>query len=329
MDFFENLSVPLKIERGNRVFPVSDKAKDIVNALTEELKRNNVRIINERCVEVLTENNKAIGIEATSGKYFADYIVVATGGLSYCKTGATGDGYNFAKKTGHKIIHQKPCLVPLEVKQFEVCRSMMGLSLRNVTLKLFEDNKCIYEELGEMLFTHFGITGPLVLKASAYVKSPKTINYTVKINCKPALSIDKLDARILRDFAISPNRNIENVLKDLLPAKMIVPMLEISQIFPGTKVNSITRTQRQTLEKNITELTLDIKKFRPIDEAIITSGGVDLKDLNPKSMESKKVENLFFVGECIDAHAFTGGFNLQIAFSTANAAAEAIALKME
>lgn len=327
MEFFENLGVPLKTERGGRVFPVSDNAADICEALIKKLKSGKTDIIHDRAAGVITENGRALGVCGERNIYRADNVIIASGGLSYPKTGSTGDGYEFARSLGHTVTELKPCLVPLIVVQSELCRSLMGLSLKNVELSLYKGEKCIYSEIGEMLFAHFGLTGPLVLKASAYIKDTADKSYRIEINCKPGLDREKLDARILRDFAISPNRIISNVLHSLLPSKMIEPILKLSDIKPDAKINSITKKQRTKLEKNIRQLRLDVKGFRPVSEAIITAGGVELKEIDPKTMESRLVPGVYFIGECIDAHGFTGGYNLQIAFSTACAAAKNIRKK--
>lgn len=327
MEFFENLGVSLKTERGNRVFPVSDNANDIADVLYYRMKNLGVDFINSKCIGILESNGKAIGIETESEKIFADNVVIATGGMSYPKTGSTGDGYDFAKKTGHSITKLKPCLSAVEVKEKRQCIDMMGVSLKNVRLYLYRDGKCLYEELGEMLFSHFGITGPLVLSASAYINDLENSNYFVRIDLKPALSIEKLDARILREFSISPNRIISNVMHSLLPSKMIDTVLKMADINAETPVNSITRRERMSLIDTMKNMTFHITAFRPVEEAIVTAGGINLKEITPKTMESKIVKNLYFIGEVLDAHGFTGGFNLQIAFSTAVAAADDIIKK--
>ena len=327
MDFFEEMGVPLKTERGNRVFPVSDDADDIADVLFQKMKSLGVELIHSKCTGIIVSDGKSVGVETESGKFFADNIICATGGVSYPKTGSTGDGFTFAKKLGHSVTPLRPCLSALETKERKQCADMMGVSLKNVTLKLYRGNKCLYEELGEMLFSHFGITGPLVLSASCYIDDPKNDDYYVKIDLKPALSEEKLDARILREFAVSPNRIISNIMHSLLPSKMIDTVLKISKIDGDTPANSVTKVQRAALIDTMKNMTFHISSFRPVDEAIVTAGGIELKEITPRTMESKFVKNLYFIGEMIDAHGFTGGFNLQIAFSTAVAAADGIKQK--
>ena len=324
MCFFESLGVPLKTERGNRVFPVSDSASDIVKALCDEVNKLGVTVINKKVTKLITNNDKVIGVKCSDKDYFSDSVIVATGGKSYPKTGSTGDGYKFAENAGHTVTDIKPSLVPLETKQ-SFPRRLMGLSLRNVTLSLWKSGKkkSVYSELGEMLFTHFGVSGPLVLSASAHINSIEN-NYYVLIDLKPALDEKALDKRILRDFSDNPNRNFSNVLKGLLPSKMIPVMIELSGIDGDEKVNNITKEQRKKLIGLFKNLRLDIKGFRPVDEAIITRGGVSTKEIDPSTMESKLISGLYFVGEVLDVDGYTGGFNLQIAFATANLAAQNI-----
>ncbi len=321
MNFFERLGVPLKTERGNRVFPVSDKASDIVNALKSYAKELNVTIINEKAEQIITEETdgikSAIGVKCSHKTYNADKIILATGGKSYPGTGSTGDGYIMAKSLGHTIVPLKPSLVP--VNTVESCKEMMGLSLKNVTLSLKdENNKILYSELGEMLFTHFGVSGPLVLSASAYIKNG---SYKLSVDLKPALDEKKLDARILRDFDSEKNKQLSNVLRKLLPEKLISEIMKRSGIAEDIKVNTVTKEQRKALIENLKNFTFTVKSLRPIEEAIITDGGISVKEINPKTMESKLVKGLYFAGEIIDCCAYTGGYNLQIAFSTAYAAA--------
>ena len=320
MDFFESLGVPLKTERGNRVFPVSDKASDIVNALKNRLKKLDVKIINERAEKIITDNSSdkpfVTGVKCGKNIYKAEKVILCTGGKSYPGTGSTGDGYKMAKELGHSITELKPSLVPINTE--EDTKPMMGLSLKNVTLTLKnEKNKALYQELGEMLFTHFGVSGPLVLSASAFVKNG---SYKLYIDLKPALDEKKLDARILRDFEEAKNKNIGNVLRKLLPEKLIPEILTRSGISAETKVNVITREQRKKLIENLKYLSFTVKSLRPIEEAIITDGGISLKEIDPKTMQSKLVDGLYFAGEIIDCAAYTGGYNLQIAFSTARLA---------
>ena len=317
MELFERLGVPLKTERGNRVFPVSDKAADIVAALEQSCTDNGVKIIHKRVSSIIVEDNAVKGIDCGGTKYFAPSVLVATGGMSYPKTGSDGDGYKLARQVGHKIIPIKPSLVPL-VSEDGYCAEMMGLSLKNVTVTLY-DEKCkkeIYSELGEMLFTHFGVSGPLILSASSHIREFEKGRYSLKIDLKPALDAKKLDERILRDFSAIPNRIYANSLGALLPQKMIAVVVNLSGINPDKQVNSITKQERLRLVELIKSFPVSISDFRPVSEAIITSGGVCTDEISPKTMESKLVKGLFFAGEVIDTDAYTGGFNLQIAFST-------------
>ncbi len=323
MDFFEREGVPLKVERGNRVFPVSDRAGDIADALFRRMRRLGVTVIRARAEEILAENEAAAGVRTDRGFFSAPRIILATGGLSYPGTGSTGDGYRMAKQLGHSITPLKPSLVPLETA--ENCAPAAGLSLRNVVLSV-QDNSCgktVFSELGEMLFTHFGVSGPLVLSASSRMEPFEAGRYTLRIDLKPALSAEQLDARILRDFSERKNQQLSNALRKLLPEKMILPVLSHAEIPPETQCNAVTRSQRLALRAAVKALPLTPSRFRPISEAIITDGGVCVREISPKTMESKKIRGLFFAGEIIDAAGFTGGFNLQIAFSTAFAAANA------
>lgn len=320
MAFFEELGVPLKTERGNRVFPVSDKAEDIVNALSRELKRLGVKIINKRVSRLITEDGVCAGVKAGGEEYRSNSVLIACGGKSYPNTGSTGDGYALAESAGHTITELKPSLVPLTSRD-RFCAEMMGLSLRNVTLYLYDRDTLIFSELGEMLFTHFGMSGPLVLSASSHIRDMQPDRYSVKIDLKPGLTPEQLDARIQRDFAENLNRDFINGIRKLLPAKLIPVITRLSGIDPEQKINGITREQRLHFGELIKAFPVSISGFRPIDEAIITSGGVSVKEINPKTMESKLLPGLFFAGEVIDTDAYTGGFNLQIAFSTAYSAA--------
>lgn len=320
MAFFEELGVPLKTERGNRVFPVSDNAEDIVAALDRELKKLGVRIIRKRVNSLIIEDGRCVGVRAGEEEFRSGSVLVACGGCSYPNTGSTGDGYTLAKQAGHTVTELKPSLVPL-VSPDKFCSELMGLSLRNVTLKLLDGEKPIYTEMGEMLFTHFGLSGPLVLSASSHIREMSPDRYKAVIDLKPALSQEQLDARIQRDFAENLNRDFQNGIRKLLPAKLISVMVRRSGIAPERKINSITREERLKFGELIKSFHVRISGFRPIDEAIITSGGVSVKEINPKTMESKLIEGLFFAGEVIDVDAYTGGFNLQIAFSTAYSAA--------
>ena len=318
MDFFEKNGVPLKTERGQRVFPASDKAVDIVDALHSAVIRAGARIIKARATEILTDGNKACAVRCENGEELsADRVIIATGGMSYPLTGSTGDGYKMAKNLGHTVTELKPSLAPLTVHE-GFCTALSGLSLKNVTLSLFEEGKKkpIYQEMGEMLFTHFGISGPLVLSASAHIKNIEKKTYCVKIDLKPALDREQLDKRILRDFEEQSNKDFANSLDKLLPKSLIPVIVSLSKINPHQKVNQISREQRIILIELIKGLTLNITGFRPIEEAIITRGGISVKEVNPSTMESKLVKGLYFAGEILDVDAYTGGFNLQIAFST-------------
>lgn len=320
MNFFEESGVPLKTERGNRVFPVSDKAEDIVSALDRRLKNAGVKIVKEKVKSLVTENGKCVGVETEKNQYFAESVLVATGGKSYPVTGSTGDGYKLAEKAGHTIITPKPSLVPVVCRE-KYCKDMMGLSLRNVTLSVYDGEKKIFSELGEMLFTHFGVSGPLVLSASSHMKNPESGRYKIFIDLKPGLSNEQLDARVLRDFGENINRIFGNSFSKLLPSKLIPTVVRLSGIEGERKVNQITREERLGFVNLLKNFPLTVSGFRPIEEAIVTSGGVAVSEINPKTMESKLLKGLFFAGEVIDVDAYTGGFNLQIAFSTAYCAA--------
>ena len=314
--FFENLGVPLKTERGRRVFPVSDKAMDIVHALKSCMLDYGVTLKHERVIDIFTCDGKVSGVETDIGRYEFDAVVLATGGASYPQTGSDGDGYRFAKKLSHTVTPLVPSLVPLETE--ENLSEIMGVSLKNVTLKIKnnQNGKIVFEEMGEMLFTHFGLSGPLVLSASCHMAKMERGKYTALVDFKPALDEKTLDNRILSDFSKQLNRDFGNALGGLLPSKIIPFMVEKSGIDPLTKVNNITKQQRQALLHTLKALTLEIKGFRPIKEAIVTQGGISTSEINPSTMESKKVKGLYFAGEIIDVDAYTGGYNLQIAFST-------------
>lgn len=320
MAFFGELGVPLKTERGNRVFPVSDKAEDVVSALDHELKRLGVKIIRKAVDSLISEDGRCMGVIADGREYRGGSVLIACGGMSYPATGSTGDGYILAKQAGHTVTELKPSLVPL-VSPDKFCGELMGLSLRNVTLKIMDGEKAIFSEMGEMLFTHFGISGPLALSASSHIREMQKGRYKAVIDLKPALTAEQLDARIRRDFAENLNRDFINGIRKLLPAKLIPVMVKRSEIAAERKINSITKEERLRFGELIKAFTVKISGFRPIDEAIITSGGVSVKEINPKTMGSKLMEGLFFAGEVIDVDAYTGGFNLQIAFSTAYSAA--------
>ncbi len=329
-DFFEGLGVPLKTERGNRVFPVSDRAKDVVDALKRYCTENGVEIVYEKVNRIVLDNGKCTGLETRSGFRAFDRVIVCTGGLSYPRTGSDGDGFTFAREAGLKVRSACPSLVPLETEE-GWSHTMPGLSLKNAAIKVTdsETGKKIYSDFGEMLFTHTGVSGPMVLSASAHMKNMSRGRYKVRVDLKPALDERTLDRRILSDFAKYSNRNFENALGDLLPRMMIPVVVKLTDI-PGTKkVNVISNTERKRLGAVIKDLCVTVKSFRPISEAIITSGGVEVTQIDPRTMQAKNVEGLFFAGEVIDVDAYTGGFNLQIAFSTAFTAAGGAAERNE
>ncbi len=323
MDFFERLGVPLKTERGNRVFPVSDKAEDIVRALEQGCEDYGVNRIFSKVTEIITEDGAVKGVKCGSRTYFAPSVLIATGGKSYPGTGSDGDGYRFAEELGHTVTDIKPSLVPIESDD-DYCREMMGLSLKNVVLTLKDTvkNKVVFSEMGEMLFTHFGVSGPLVLSASSHIPQVESGRYIFYIDLKPALDEKKLDERILRDFKEIPNRIFANSLSKLLPSKMIPTVVELSCIDGEKQVNSVTKQERQRLVSLLKAFPVHIRSFRPIAEAIVTSGGVKVSEVSPKTMESKLVKGLYFAGEILDVDGYTGGFNLQIAFSTGCLAGE-------
>ena len=321
ISFFESLGVPVKTERGNRVFPQSDRAYDVATALEQELRRLKVEVRVERILKLLSDENRVTGVRCESGaEYFAPSVLIATGGKSYPLTGSTGDGYELAKQAGHSIVPPVPSLIPVLTEEKDV-KDMQGLSLKNVTLTVSQNGKPIYSELGEMLFTHFGVSGPLVLSASAHMREPNKRRYLMGIDLKPGLTVEQLDKRLLRDFSQNLNRDIINSLGALLPRKMIPVVLRRSGIPFETKIHEVKKEQRQALLHAVKAFSLQPTGFRPIEEAIITSGGVDVKEVNPKTMESKLLEGLFFAGEVLDVDGYTGGFNLQIAFATAHLAA--------
>lgn len=318
MAFFESLHVPLKTERGNRVFPQSEKASDIVKALEGFCLDNGVELINARAKKLLIKEGRIAGVLAGDGREFlADSVVVACGGKSYPMTGSTGDGYTLASEAGHTITPIRPSLVPL-ISAESWCRELQGLSLRNVAVKLLDTQKkkTVYEDFGELLFTHFGLSGPVILSASAHMRDMSPGRYQIAIDLKPALSPEQLDRRVQRDFQKNQNRNFENALSELLPRKLIPVAVRLSGIAGTCKCNQLTKEMRRDFVSLLKSLKVTIEGFRPIDEAIVTCGGVSVKEINPKTMESKKVKGLYFAGEVIDVDAYTGGFNLQIAFST-------------
>lgn len=326
INFLKKQGLDVKEERGNRIFPVTDKSIDVLKCFEKRLKELKVKVLFEETVkEIIVEDGQAKGVKTDKQVIKAEKVIIATGGKSYPLTGSTGDGYEFAKKLGHEITEIKPSLVPLICFEKDLCQEMQGLSLRNVGIYFenLEKNKKIYEDFGEMIFTHFGVSGPVILSASAHLVRYKNIEELLKdkkivvhIDLKPALSKEKLDERILRDFAEIKNKQFKNSLDKLLPQKMINPIIELSGIKPEKQVNEITRLEREKLVNLIKDLKITIKGFRPIEEAIITSGGISIKEINPSTMESKKIKGLYFAGEVIDVDAYTGGFNLQIAYST-------------
>lgn len=317
IDFFNQIGVETKVERGNRVFPVSDKSTSVVNSLEKALKRKGVKILYDEVKSVATENDCTKGVlTEKNGKIETKSVVIATGGVSYPATGSTGDGYEFARRLGHTVTEVVPSLVPVEVEE-KWPYDLMGLSLKNIEITVLnEKGKKIYDDFGELMFAHFGLSGPTILSASAHMRPMESGKYKIMIDLKPALDEKQLDARLLRDFTKYINKDFVNSLSDLLPSGLIPPIVELSGIDPHKKVNSVTKEERQRLIKLIKGITLTVKDFCPIEQAIITSGGVSVKEIDPSTMESKKVKGLFFAGEIIDVDAYTGGFNLQIAFST-------------
>lgn len=314
--FFNSLGVETKVERGNRVFPLSDKAMDVADALLNYARNSGVRIITESPVDgLLTENGEIKGVKSKGRKYFADAVIIATGGKSYPLTGSTGDGYTLAKSAGHTITDIVPSLVPLVIRGSE-CEAMQGLSLKNIAVSVISENKKVFDDFGELVFTHYGVSGPVILSASSHLSDYKTKNYKLSIDLKPALDFDTLDKRLIRDFEKNNLKEAGNSLGGLLPSKMIPVVLNRWGIDKSTRCNSITKEQRRALIEILKNFEFDIMGTRPIDEAIITRGGVKVSEVNPKSMESKLLKGLYFCGEVLDVDAYTGGFNLQIAFST-------------
>lgn len=318
IDFFEELGVKTKIERGERVFPVSDHSSDVIAAFSRELKSLGVSVsLHTEVRELLCEQDKVCGVLLTNGKKMkADAVIVATGGISYPSTGSTGDGYRFAKETGHRVTELLPSLVPMEVRQW-YAKELQGLSLRNIEIRITDGKKKLYEEFGEMLFTHYGVTGPVILSASSVVgKTLRKKELTLHIDLKPALSEEQLDKRILREFDANHNKQYKNSIDSLFPAKLKPVMIELSEIEPEKKVNEITKEERQRLVHLIKDFTMTLTGLRGYNEAIITKGGVSVKEIDPGTMESKKMKGLYFAGEVLDLDAMTGGYNLQIAWST-------------
>lgn len=320
MDFFESLGLPLKTERGNRVFPQSDKATDVVSALERFALRSGAKVISSNSVKKLVVSDNSVkGVVDSTGKvYECDAVIIATGGCSYPLTGSTGDGYKFARQAGHTVITPEPSLIPLccSAGDLQDCKDMQGLSLRNVGVKLFRSNKEVYSDFGELLFTHFGLSGPTILSSSAHIKDARSKEYEISIDLKPALDDEKLDLRLIRDFDKYKNRELSNSLADLLPSSMIPVIIRRLGIDPTTRCNSITKEQRRNFVNFLKDFRFTITDTRPIDEAIITRGGVKTSEIDPATMESKLCSGLYFCGEVIDVDAYTGGFNLQIAFST-------------
>ena len=324
--FFEDAGVPLKVERGRRVFPVSDKADDIVNALVKRVRALGVKVVCGRASEICVSDGKVTGCMISDKFIEADALIIATGGRSYPGTGSDGDGYRLASAVGHTVTPLIPSLVPLTSKS-KICPSLQGLSLKNVSLTVTDTQtgKTVYDDFGEMMFTHFGMTGPMILSASAHLSDLSAGKYEAHINLKSALDEKTLDARVLSDFAKYANKDFVNALGDLLPAKLIPVVIALSGIDARKKVNSVTREERAALCAVIRDLRIRIDGFRPIAEAIVTKGGIDTKEINPKTMESKICEGLYFAGEVIDVDAYTGGYNLQIAFSTGALAGQSAA----
>lgn len=330
IEFFTKLGVPLKTERGNRVFPVSDKSSDIVDALFHHLRDCGVRILFDKRVNAIhyseAPEESAFTVSCEDGtEFFFDKLIIATGGASYTATGSTGDGYAFAEKLGHTLIPLSPSLVPVESDD-SCCKAMQGLSLKNVGIRVLnaKTGKTVYKDFGEMLFTHFGVSGPIILSAASHLRTVVPGQYILSIDLKPALSEEQLDYRILRDFSEQTNRDFKNSLSGLLPAKMIPVIIERSGIPAEKKVNQITKAERNSLVFILKNFQIPLTRLRPINEAIITSGGVDTREIDPKTMQSRLIPGLFFAGEIIDVDAYTGGFNLQIAFTTGFTAGQSV-----
>ncbi len=323
MEFFESLGLAIKTERGNRVFPQSDKAVSVVDTMYDFALDNGAWLVEDTVVALKIKDGAVVGVKSENADYDADAVIVCTGGKSYPLTGSTGDGYRFAKQAGHTIVPPKPSLVPLESHDAE-CKSMQGLSLKNVGLKIIEksNSKTAYSDFGEMLFTHFGMSGPMILSASSHLRDITDGKYFASIDLKPALSLEQLDKRLQNDFKENSNKDISNSFSRLLPRKIIIPVLKRWGVDFDRKCNSVTKEERRALCELLKNFTVDISDFRPIEEAIITSGGVKTSEINPKTMESKLCKGLFFAGEVIDCDAYTGGFNLQIAWCTGKLAGE-------
>lgn len=329
IDFFNEIGVKTKVERGDRVFPVSDSAMEVIDRLKKELDKRKVKIIvNSRVEKILVEDGKVVGVKTADNTYSCDKVILATGGKSYPTTGSTGDGYKMAEMLGHTVVKPKASLVPIELYEKDIV-DLQGLSLKNVSIKIKDGQKQVYEDFGEMLFTHFGVSGPIILSSSAHLLMVKNVDeklknkeITLEIDLKPALTAEKLETRIQRDFEKYTRKQYKNSLNDLLPGKMINYIIKKSNIPEEKQTDQITKEERRKLAEILKKLEFKIKGFRTIDEAIITAGGINIKEINSSTMESKLVNGLFFAGEIIDVDAYTGGFNLQIAFSTAYLAAK-------
>ena len=321
ISFFENVGVALKTERGNRVFPVSDSAKSIVNAFIQELKKLKIEVVTGCVEKILTQDGQVVGLCLAGGQIMESRnILIATGGMSYPKTGSTGDGYMLAEQCGHTIIPLRPGLVPIQIEQSFICSELQGLSLKNVTLTVKRDHVVVYQDFGEMLFTHYGVSGPIILSASSFVKKGDQLI----LDLKPALDENILDKRICRDFEKNGNKDFCNAMGQLLPSKLIPVVVRLSDINPHKKANSITKIERAKIVRILKEFTLNVAGLRPIEEAVITVGGVNVKEVDPKTMQSKLMRGLYFAGEVLDVDAYTGGFNLQIAFCTGHRAGESL-----
>lgn len=326
ISFLKEQGLEVKEERGNRIFPVTNKSLDVLKCFTNKIKELNIEIkYNTSVKKIIVEENKVTGVKTNKEVLKADKVILATGGKSYPLTGSTGDGYELAKELGHTVTKIKPSLVPLEIHDKNMCKQLQGLSLRNINIQIedIEKNKNIYDDFGEMLFTHFGVSGPTILSSSAHLVRYKDIEekmikrkIILTIDFKPALTEEKLDNRILRDFEAQKNKQFKNSLDALLPQKLIPIIIGKSGISPNKKVNEVTKEERKKLLQMLKKFEIEIQKFRPIEEAIITSGGINIKEINPKTMESKIIKGLYFAGEIIDVDSYTGGFNLQIAYST-------------
>ena len=326
IEFLKKQGLEVKEERGNRIFPVTDKSVDVLNSFRKRIDELKIKYkLNTKVEKVLIKNNEVIAIRTNKEIIQTNKIILATGGKSYPLTGSTGDGYKIAKDIGHTIVTIKPSLVPMEVYEKEMCKKLQGLSLRNVGIKIIDNDrkKIVYEDFGEMIFTHFGISGPIILSGSAHLVKYKDIDYIlkkkyveIKIDLKPALTEEQLDDRILRDFSEVKNKQFKHSLGKLLPQKMIPVIIELSKIDENKKVNEVTKEERKKLVQLLKNFTITIKDFRPVEEAIITCGGINTKEIDPKTMESKIIKGLYFAGEIIDVDSYTGGFNLQIAYST-------------